>query len=185
MKHISVRLSDKHAGLIDSTGKSYAAVIREALDQFFGIGEAYEIRTMVEEMLMEHVRVFHGGGLVVQWEHNENSESAGTVLHEEHNKNTNRVLQKEHNENPKKPIYVPMLNGKSMPVKRVLEYIRSEILAGRELTPSKVADNLDLNLHNMKNILPKYGVHTKRTAQNRLYTKKESLPAIETALASL
>lgn len=57
MRHISIRLSEDHFNRIKETGKSPTRVVREALDNYFGILRPEE--RAFHEVLDEHVREYH------------------------------------------------------------------------------------------------------------------------------
>lgn len=57
MRHTSIRLSEKHLGLILGTGRSSTEILKQALDMYFGI-DGPEVQRL-SAILREHERVWH------------------------------------------------------------------------------------------------------------------------------
>jgi hypothetical protein len=59
MRHTSVRLSERHQELIESTGKSPSKVMREALDLYFKIKPEESGGDRMKALIQEHERTWH------------------------------------------------------------------------------------------------------------------------------
>jgi hypothetical protein len=62
MRHTSVRLSDHHLELIESTGKSPSKVMREALDLYFKSKPEEGDADRMKALIQEHERTWHKSG---------------------------------------------------------------------------------------------------------------------------
>jgi len=77
MKHTSIRLSDRHVALIQSTGETPTEAVRKALDVYFQLEPGREdileeVRALISESISKHERAHHSkheeGGLEPQKE---------------------------------------------------------------------------------------------------------------------
>lgn len=62
MRHTSVRLSDRHQELIESTGKSPSKVMREALDLYFKTKPEEGDADRLKALIQEHIDTWHKSG---------------------------------------------------------------------------------------------------------------------------
>ena len=168
MKHTSVRLSDDHIAMIATTGKSPTAIIKEALDLYFG--RPSEDLEPTRKLIEEHVKAYHMAGAVLNSEHKVSTEpeSVPHNVPQDVLKNVPTVAHKVSTRTQHE-------HTMSTEAKTALTLILEELKAGREPAVNTIADKIGLTTTGLGMILSKCGIKSKNTHRDmqtvRLYPK--------------
>lgn len=150
MKHTSIRLTDEHAARIEATGKKPSIVVREALDAYFGIPpeDSGPLRRMIED----HERRCHSA----QPAHIASTKSEAQRAH--------NVPESAHNG-----------HNLSTEARTALEFILSELEAGREPTSREAAGEVGLTPTGLGMELSRHGIKAQNTRRDmksvKIFTK--------------
>lgn len=151
MRHTSIRLSEENVARIKQTGKSPTTIINKALDLFFGIPP--DEMEPARELIEEHVRLYHRA----QPEHEVSTQDKHVVPQGEHKQSA----QGEHT--------------LSTEARTALEFIISELEAGREPTSREAADRVGLTPTGLGMMLSKVGIKAQNTRRDlkavKIYTR--------------
>ena len=154
MKHTSIRLSDRHVALIQSTGETPTEVVRKALDTYFQLDSEREdiqeeFRALISEGISEHERAHHfkhkKGGSAPQ------KKSVGENVRED----MREIREKQAH---KTPNIVP--NDVPKNVREMLKAIKSFHDEGEEPLVAKVAEKVGVSSQSLGSTLRKYGIRS-------------------------
>lgn len=194
MRHTSVRLSEHHQKLIESTGKSPTKVMREALDLYFKTKPEEGSSDQMKALIQEHERTWHKSGhkvsttepppeSVPQNVPKKRAQRAQSVLTDEA-QSSKDVPQSVRGDVAQRAQSVPQ-DVREDPVTLAKRFILAELKAGREPTVRDVADHVGMEAKPLGRVLREAGIENvvcrRDGKQARRYTF-ELKPKIEEAL---
>lgn len=154
MKHTSIRLSDRHVALIQSTSETPTEVVRKALDVYFQLELGREdireeVRALISEQISEHERAHHS----------EHKKRTPTKPKENMSEGVREdVRETREKQDPKTPNAVP----KDVPenVREMLKAIKSFHDEGKEPLVAEVAEKVGVSGQSLGSTLRKYGIRS-------------------------
>ena len=185
MRHTSVRLSERHQELIESTGKSPTKVMREALDLYFKIKPEEGSADRMKALIQEHERTWHKSGHKVSTTEPPPKNVPQNVLKNEAQRSKG-VPQSVRGDVAQSAQGVPQ-DVREDPVTLAERFILAELEAGREPTVQEVADHVGMESKPLGRQLREAGLENtvcrREGVQARRYTF-ELKQKIEEALKS-
>lgn len=153
MRHTSIRLSERHHELIESTGKGPTEVMREALDLYFQIKPEEGDVDRMEALIQEHERTWHKSGHKVSTTEPpptsvpsnvpiKSAQRAQNVLIEEA-QSSKDVPPHARGDEAQRAQSVPP-NVREDPVTLAKRFILAELEAGREPSAAEVAEHVGM-----------------------------------------
>ncbi len=168
MKHTSIRLSDRHVALIESTGETSTEVVRKALDIYFQLDSEREdireeFRALISEGISEHEKAHH-------------SKYKGQRL-EPPKASADRTVREDVREiREKQALETSNIVPKDMPknVRNMLKAIKSFHDEGKEPLVAEVGEKVGVSGQSVGSTLRHYGIKSKHAQRNgkkgRYYT---------------
>lgn len=169
MKHTSIRLSEDHAARIAESGESPTAIIKKALDCYFGVPDP---------AMAEHIRLYHSAQSehvvstkhnVPTGEHKAQSEHKLSTAKPQSMSVPQESAQNEHNNVP------TVAHNVSTEARTALEFIASELREGREPTTAQVAEKVQMPQVGISRKLGELGISSQNTRRDmksvRIYTR--------------
>lgn len=157
MRHTSVRLSERHQELIESTGKSPTKVMREALDLYFKTKPEEGSVDRMKALIQEHERTWHKSGHKVST----TEPPPKNVPHSVPQKSAQRaqnVLKNEAQSSKGVPQSV-----RENPVTLAKRFILAELEAGREPSAAEVAEHVGMKSRPLGVLMSKAGLQAQLT----------------------
>ncbi len=168
MKHTSIRLSDRHVALIQSTGETPTEAVRKALDVYFQLEPGREdileeVRALISESISKHERAHHSkheeGGLEPQKETVvENVREGVREIEKKQDLKTSEIVLKDVPEN----------------VREMLKAIKSFHGEGKEPLVAEVGEKVGVSGQSVGSTLRHYGIKSKHAQRDgkkgRYYT---------------
>lgn len=196
MRHTSVRLSERHQELIESTGKGPTEVMREALDLYFQIKPEEGSIDRMKALIQEHERTWHKSRHKVSTTEpppdsvppnvpTKSAQRAQNVL-TKGAQSSRDVPQNVRGDVAQRAQSVPP-DVREDPVTLAKRFILAELEAGREPTVREVADHVGMEAKPLGRVLREAGIENvvcrRDGVQARRYTF-DLKPKIEEALKS-
>ena len=160
MKHTSIRLSDRHVALIQSTSETPTEVVRKALDVYFQLELGREdireeVRALISESISKHERAHHSKHKERRLE--PHKRTVGGNVRED-------VSEIEDKQDLETPTTVP----KDVPenVREMLKVIESFHDRGKEPLVAEVGETLGVSGQSVGSTLRHYGIKSKHAQRN-------------------
>lgn len=172
MRHTSVRLSERHQELIESTGKSPSTVMREALDLYFKIKPEEGGADRMKALIQEHEKTWHKSGHKVSTPEPPPQSVPQTVLtksaqraHDVRTKEaqgSKDVPQSVRESEAQRAQSVPQ-DVREDPVTLAKRFILAELEAGREPAAAEVAEHVGMESRPLGRLMSLEGLQAKLT----------------------
>jgi hypothetical protein len=171
MRHTSIRLSERHLELIESTGKSPTKVMREALDLYFKTKPEEGSLDRMKALIQEHERTWHKSehkestpepppGSVSQ-NVKKSAQRAQSVLTKEA-QGSKDVPQSVRKDEAQRAQSVPQ-DVREDPLTLAKRFILAELEAGREPAAAEVAEHVGMKSRPLGVLMSKAGLQARLT----------------------